>query len=284
MNTMKKRRLLPLMFVLLLSLLIFCGTDEEEENPTLPSDSTMEIDIGIFLLSGTDTRVSNSIEYEVLSGNNFLLAKDNVIKIYEQYFEDLVIPIKIFKAAKNEEPKTVSNITTWSFKHKVYNVEYDAILIASRYGDGYNWELKVSYGNIVDFVYLSGHSNYSSTNGWWIFRKYNYDTSSTSDIVRVEWSFVHKDKYQNSFSNINDSYFGLKSEDYLEYSHDNNFVSMTFFDAHRDTSSGVDNGDKLTYAFFWNNETFEGGFITSDGNDFCWDSKENDRQDIPCEN
>lgn len=178
------RYLLGILFVIAL-VFSSCTKDEDaapEPAPELPPEAS-------FVMNFTDFTEADTTAYKSSdSYQNWGYSAANVLVWNVVLTVTLAVPVASFYEAFNHEgvfdPATDSWV--WSYNFVANGVAHLAELHASLVDDGVKWEMYISKNNhYTDFLWYSGVSNLSNTNGYW---ELNKTPQTPSDFLYIEWN------------------------------------------------------------------------------------------------
>lgn len=190
---MKKQTILSFLLIFLLGTSQFsCKKDEQKAAPTLPPESTFVMDMSDF---------TNSEKSVAATHTHFLWAAANVGIWNTILTVNLAIPVASFKEAFKHEAVYDPSLESWiwSYNVTVGTDTYLAKLHGSFINNGVSWKMYITKsGSYTDFLWYSGESNLSGTEGSWLLKN---DPVNNQDFIEITW---HKNnngvadiKYEN---------------------------------------------------------------------------------------
>jgi hypothetical protein len=252
---------------LLIVLLLIAGTQsckkdkETKVAPEMPPASTLVMDFNDY--PNADTNGIRDIE----TYHNWWWAAINVNVWNTLIAVGLAVPVASFAEASNHEavynPDTDS--WTWSYNFTVAGTIYLAELQASLVTDGVSWKMYISKENaFTDFLWYSGISNLTATQGSWLLYK---SPQEPEELLEITW---HRDP-ANSTADIkymNVVPGGAENGGYIFYNITNDTPYNAFYDIY---NKGQDNHTDIQ----WNRTTMEGQVKDpvhfGDAGWHCWD-------------
>jgi hypothetical protein len=257
-----KRFVSVFVMVALAGMLIGCGKSTvgpAVKAITLPSTASMEIpDLdagGNAKVSKSESRIAVTYAYAAVAFWTSAVRGA------------LVTPVALFKLTHTATPTPLDDNSGW--KWTVGNATYSATLIGRIENDSVKWSMTVNGPNLTNFTWYTGTSTITGESGSWSF----YDTTAGNpEAVR----FAYQIGSANSSIRVDfvkPSQPGTGS--YLAWAVAGSQKSFEIF--------GAENNENFLIS--WNALTGEGSVdvenVTTSAQ-WCWDTKANNYQDIPC--
>ena len=246
--------------------------------PALPAATSMDVDFGLFQLSGSESMLSAYADPAELgaafssSQLHFGAAALSVLVAHAVTVLHLAVPVAVFGAAANNTP-SFEDDGRWHWRYTASSGGqlWTAHLSGSVDGNQVVWDMRITAPNadppLTDFLWYGGNSHTDGTSGTWRF----YDPSNPSgsnEVVRVDWTHESADVHGVTITVTGGENVG----DALTAEHDGSTRFVTWTDA----SMGN------TVEIFWDVASGEGYIIApglNGGLKSCWDSGQND---VPC--
>jgi len=235
----------------------------EAQAPKLPPVQTMSLDLSFFTAKnapGIHDAAANKL--------NFINAVVRADFINRIVVDVLTPPALAFGAALNTIPSRDEDgsylwIYTWVEGGKDHQIR----LRGTENGDAVDWELAVVRPGEAAQVWITGQSQSSKDEGFWIFR--DIDLAGDPEVLRVDWQEVSPTDATLLFTNIKT---GDEEEgDLLRYRVDGTEGSIEFDDASTDE----------TWDIIWDEADGSGSLRVPDYNNgerACWDVNQENTQ------
>jgi hypothetical protein len=179
----------------------------------------------------------------------------------------LVEPVILFKMCHSTRPSPLPDNSGWVWSVSNNN-GFSAELTGRVENDQVQWSMSVSGGTLSDFVWFTGTSTITGREGSWTF----YDTAN-GGTPSIAFSYQVTDvKNSVRVTVVDQRSAGIGS--YLEWVEQGTAMSFEAF--------GSEKNEKFIIA--WDKVTEAGSIenlVTTEK--YCWDTKENNHQDIACE-
>lgn len=276
MDTRNRKRWIGLFTLLVFttSMLVGCSVDDDvscpdEQPPEIPPVSTFVMDFSDF----TESTLAQSPLKEAMPsttgypGSNWTWAAVNIFVWNTVLTVGLAIPVAAFVESFNHEPVQRTDGTwVWDYNFYVASVLYLAELHGKVTDDEVQWTMYISKQDAYsDFLWFSGESNLSATEGTWAL---NNSPDDPTPLVGILW---HRDPDAGTadirYTNIVPD--GPENGGYIYYG----TTGETPFDAFYDIyNKGQDNHTDIEW-----NRTTKAGRVRDplhfgDGDWHCWDS------------
>ena len=270
--------------LLVLSLLFACtdsdGPAGPDTTPELPPANSMLIPFDDFLAAGRPEPLpaSPSLFENASARANFNFAATAIVFWNVAITVTMAVPVASFVEAFNHPIQRVEPgvwESTYTFR-PLGGVLHTAVLQAKLVSDGVEWKMTISKENsFSDFVWYTGFSNLDNSEGVWHL---NLDPAAPTPFLDIDW-------YRNSA----DSTAGItytfvvpaapKNGSTLSYGVTNETPYDAFYNI-----IDAENGNSVVIEW---NRTDINGRVQSENHfgdaDFrCWDTLDNDLQDITC--
>lgn len=228
--------------------------------PTLPTMESMTLDLSTFNEEMSSQDGTSDTEYT--NFNNAVFLASLLDPVVDWSFG---LPRKLFETAKdidanlNERDEWV-----WTYSKSANQETYEVRLVGRRQNaNTLYWECYVTSTdqNIKDFLFFTGTSNNSGTEGTWTY----YDIITLNDQspeIESTWSM------QENSASLMFEVLGEENEytgDTVEYSFNGTLKNVVFNNVHISETSEMQ----------WNTETLAGYLIVpsyNNGEKACWDS------------
>lgn len=256
--------------VILLSVLLItqfsCKKDDEKTAPTLPPESTFVMDMSDF----DGDKKSGLATY-----NNWLWAATNVAVWNTILTVNLAIPVASFKEAFNHQAvyDPASDSWIWSYNVSVGGDTYLAELYGSYLNNGISWKMYITRsGSFNDFLWYTGESNLSGTEGNWLLKN---DPVNNKDFILITWHKTSSTVADIKYENVLD---GSSSEGtYILYGINDDAVYNAFYNIYNSANTNLTE-------IKWHRTNQDGRIKDiahfSDANWHCWDGS---HSDVVCE-
>ena len=248
-----------IMFAILLPM-SGCKKDDNGQAPALPPESAFIMDFSDF----TDVQKADIVNETYV---NFAVAVLHVAFWNTAVFVHMAIPVATFKGAFDQQPQPQEDGSwLWSYSVNVGQTTFTAKLYGKIAGNQVEWEMYISKsgaGAYTDFLWYSGVSSVSGTEGSWTLFK---SPADPIPFIGIDW-FKNEDGTEGiTYTNIVPG--GPENGGYISYEVTNN----TPYDA---SYNIFNKGQNNLVEINWNRETKAGQIrdpkTFSDQEFHCWD-------------
>lgn len=160
------------------------STDPTTDAPTLPPQSTMVMDFNSF--PDTTSPALKKINADT-TRLNWGWAALNVGFWNSVIFVTLAIPVNAFGESFNHEPtQQPDGSWLWTYDVNVGSNVFTAKLYGRNVSEGVEWEMYLTKaGAYTDFLWFTGESNLTATEGSWTLNK---DPQEPKQFLLINWS------------------------------------------------------------------------------------------------
>ena len=264
-----QKRIFSILILFLIGSLTFILSCEEStvdpeptEQPTLPPEASMKMDLSLFIGQAAQSLAKNP----ALTKYHFATAVVTATLVNASVLVHLAVPTAVFAAAFSQEPEFKDD-GKWHWIYSINNYSADLAGWIDTPNKEAVWEMYVSHGNnLNNFLWYEGRSNLTGTAGYWLF--YNAENpDSPAEMVRLDWTNNSVTDRTLQITNVWEGNSG--QGDILKYTVDGTDNSIEFYDASED----------ITAIIFWDSET-TAGYIHlpnyNNGEPAYWDENHND--------
>ena len=252
-----------------------CEKDDDPKAPDLPPVVTFIMDFTDF---GGGQQKHMALPSTVKSSDastavNWGWAASNVLVWNTVLFVNLAVPVASFYEAFNHEG-VYQGDNEWTWAYNFMGGTYEAELHGILSENQVEWEMYISKEDVYsDFLWYSGTSNLTLTEGQWLL---NRNPDDPNPYLQIDWTRSVDDesadiKYKNVMSG-NDYY-----DSYIYYGRNDGTTYDLFYDIYNSLSQNLINIE-------WNQTTKEGRVKDSEhfGDELwhCWDAS---LQDTVCD-
>lgn len=256
-----------LMIIILLAAIFFVGCNKDEDPipdpaPDIPPKSTMIMDFSDF------THNDTTILKLTYSHQHWGWAAANIVIWNGIIAAHMAVPIASFHEAFNHEGVFDPDTDTWvwSYNFIAENIMHLAQLHASVVNEGIEWEMYISKNNhFSDFLWYSGISNSTNTQGYWSLSK---TPQNPTDFIYIEWNRDPEGETANiKYTNVIPEH--VNNGSYIHYGINNDLPYNAFYNIYSVSHENMNNIE-------WNRVTKEGRIRDAmHFGDFdwrCWDT------------